>query len=269
MSFFEKLDPKSVINSAENLKSSFSENDKEAVKEKIVFNTEDENFGKSETETEEPKTEFRNEFKDSFQEEPKERFTQSEFLSAKATISLYDMFITQGAKMLSGKYDTKEFSIPREQITTMAEMMAEANHLAGKEVDPMKQVNKMLIAHAVMILLPLAVFKMIDFIKKRKAKKEAAKPKKEAEQKREEKKEEPVKEETGFKTNNIFDNDIEDAVIISEEKRIETKKGTEKKETRGRKKGAKKNPNTGKFEYPTKTENGINYYSWGDSFKVK
>ena len=42
-----------------------------------------------------------------------------------------------------------------------------------------------------------------------------------------------------------------------------------KKETRGRKKGSKRNPKTRKMEQPYKIENGLMYYSWGETKKVK
>ena len=42
-----------------------------------------------------------------------------------------------------------------------------------------------------------------------------------------------------------------------------------KKETRGRKKGSKRNPKTKKMEQPYKIENGLMFYSWGETKKAK
>ena len=49
----------------------------------------------------------------------------------------------------------------------------------------------------------------------------------------------------------------------------ENKVNKPKKETRGRKKGSKRNPENNKMEQPYKIENGLMYYSWGETKKVK
>jgi hypothetical protein len=49
---------------------------------------------------------------------------------------------------------------------------------------------------------------------------------------------------------------------------IEAKAAPEVKETRGRQKGSRKNPKTGKFELPARSENGNYHYSWGEIKKI-
>lgn len=53
------------------------------------------------------------------------------------------------------------------------------------------------------------------------------------------------------------------------EPKIEPKIAPPEKETRGRAAGTKKNPKTGKFEPPTRSEGGYYYYPWGAKVKIK
>ena len=46
------------------------------------------------------------------------------------------------------------------------------------------------------------------------------------------------------------------------------KKEPEEKETRGRQKGAKKNPKTGKFEMPVRADGTHYFYKWGAKVKI-
>jgi hypothetical protein len=55
---------------------------------------------------------------------------------------------------------------------------------------------------------------------------------------------------------------------VTEAPQIEAKAVPAVKETRGRQKGSRKNPKTGKFEMPTRSEGGYYFYPWGEKVKI-
>ena len=205
--------------------------------------------------------------------------SKKNLLNAKLNISIYDMVISQACSLLSGDYDNdKRFKLKQGDKKEIAELWGQVLDQSDKIQTPQKQLNKMLIAHASVLIAPLLIGLIASQIKKRKAKKQKA------------------NERTNYKTNTDFnepnnsdfskasENDSEvqnnetkyeivrhKDSIQNENKNLKDniEKPKDGRKNNGRKKGDKKNPETGKFEAPIKSENDINYYSWGAEFKIK
>ena len=69
------------------------------------------------------------------------------------------------------------------------------------------------------------------------------------------------------KPENILDNGVK-VIKVEKVPQIAPQAAPAEEETRGRKKGSRKNPKTGKFEMPSRIENGYRFYPWGEKVKI-
>lgn len=292
---------------AESVISNAKEDAKDTIKEKASesfnFNTKSDDFGKeNDTERESSEESKESDSKNhssgstaSFDdEEPKDSIDDSglsdkEKRRNQLTCELYVYLMSLGteitAKILSGEYDSNSFEIKKNKQKEIAALWAEVLNEEGKVKSPRSALNGILVGAT----LPILVSALQIALNKRRAKKEQKKRPfegfKGTENKTEEKAPESEFTNQGGTKKGFSGNQIEDAEIISEtyekgekgtaeikkdpENEKTDSKPQEKTERRGRIKGKRKNPNTEKYEYPTKLinkANGLPYlvYSWGE-----
>lgn len=229
---------------------------------------------------------------------------QRNLIYCNMVVILAGIGVTYSAQWISGEWDDKnkkEFSFSESNKKQFSQLWADNLNLQGVKKDP----NTALGLMAAGMVLPIYLRAFSIFIKKRKAKKEAAKnegvekeaPKKEKPKKEiiiKAEKEETPKPEPPKIEQKKEEEVLEDLMKLYPKSEIELididKKGTAQiakaiptydfdafentskkkagKETRGRKAGAKRNPQ-GKMEMPVKEDSEFRYYSWGIKVPVK